>query len=219
MTGRHHSQKNNNNMSASHSVLESDRNSLDRSADVDGVPEYDWMSNKFAPKLLRDTAAGDQHHHHPQTDDSELHIIKINHKKIVQQPETLGNKLNFARPVLAVQIIPDDHNNNHSLMATNNESDGSAALFGDPPILDNNELPDNNDDDDNDNYTDADYQADDGSEATQGQWGNRRKYKNGQAIKKYTPMGATTTTAGAADPKGAYRVYTRWSKWSKCSGK
>lgn len=212
-------------MSASHSVLESDSNSLDRSADVDGAPEYDWILNKFAPKLPRDTAAGDhhrQHHPHRQTDDSELHIIKINHKKIVQQqPETLANKLNFARPVLAVQIIAD-HNNSTSSMATMPESDGLASLFGGPLILDNNELPDN-DDDDNENYTDADYQADDGSDARQRQSsGNRRKYKNGQTIKKYTPLGAvaaTTTTVGAADPKGAYRVYTRWSKWSKCSGK
>lgn len=187
-------------MSARHNLIESHSNPLDRSADdddVDGVSNFDLILNKFNPKLRRDTS--DQQ----QMDDSEFHIIKINHKKMAQQrPEIRGNKLDFARPALAVQIINDVDRNV-------SESDGwvdvepPTSLYG---SLDNNEL-----DDDNYMEADSDYQADDG--AGQG----KRRYKNGggQTIKKYTPMVAMAV----ADPKGAYRVYTRWSKWTKCSGK
>lgn len=51
----------------------------------------------------------------------------------------------------------------------------------------------------------------------------KRKYskKFGTVSAAPSSMGNFVTAENSlmASPKGAYRVYTRWSKWSKCSGK
>lgn len=174
MGGHHHRD-----MSASHQYALESSSSLDRSAADGAVSKFDV--NKFNPKLQRDV---------DQMDDSQFHIIKINPKKIIRQPEIQGNKSEFARPVLALQVINDGNS------SAIQESDGSKAvssnsIFGDY----------------SDNFTDIDYQADDAFGE------GRPRWKSGQTIKKYAPI------VTAVDPKAAFRVYSRWSKWSKCSAK
>lgn len=150
---------------------------------------FDVIWNKFNPKW--------------QMDESELHIIRINRKK--QQPEIRANQLDFVRPVRTVQIVTNNNNknnNNKTIMSSvKNESEATSLLGDNVLLLDNNNEVDEEE-------IDIDYQADDGSESRPTA---KRKNKNGQQpIKKYVPI--------SADPKGA-RVYGRWSKWSKCSGK
>lgn len=183
-------------MSAGHNVLES--YSVDRSA----VSKFDGILNKFNPKWQRD-----------QMDDSEFHIIKINHKKRTADPPEMRANNKLAHPIRTVQIISGSSNkiNNTKTLSTFDESDGwTTSLFGGG---DNNELLEGQTttttttDDYEDNLTD--YQADDESRLM----AKPAKHKNGQPIKKYAPI-------VTADPKGTtYRVYGRWSKWSKCSAK
>lgn len=73
-------------------------------------------------------------------------------------------------------------------------TEASNTIFGSTHILDNNDLDD--------------YQSDQGLKRS------KRKRRIGERIKKYGPIVAT-----AADPKGTFKVYSRWSKWSKCSAK
>lgn len=136
-------------------------------------------------------------------DDSEFHIIKINQKKIHIQhklPEIQANKLLGHASTASVQILG---NTNDSRSQTRNR-DGWDLV---PPLM----LSDVEDSD-----TDSDYQSDDGLDQSKTK-PNRRRLKNGQLVRKYSPV--MTAVMPAGDPKGAYRVYTRWSKWSKCSGK
>lgn len=184
-------------------LLESNSSSTDRSADENttaGGFNFDVDVNKFIHKLRGET--GDQ------MNESEFQIIKINHKK----PEIQTNKLEFARPVVnLIQIETPapilDHLSSSS--STRNESDTwdpEGPLLG---ILINSKL--DPDLEDFDEYSDNDYpMMDVDSKLIH----VRRKYKNGPT-RKYPALNNVV-----ADPTGqSYRVYTRWSKWSKCSGK
>lgn len=159
--------------------------------------------------------------------ESEFQIIKINHKKAPSSPETRANKFDFARPVTtAIQIIettirPPIINGSSSSAAAAAIDGGIDGFDAEPtfPSLFGAMTLDNGNNDESDN----DYADNNDDYPTTGiVHFHRRKYKNGPMMsKKYAPMNNFVTNAATAEssPKGAYRVYTRWSKWSKCSGK
>ena len=168
---------------------------MERSADK-------WIKSQFSANREK-SDGGDQ----TTGDESEFHIIRINHKKQLRRPETRQNRLQVPRPALAVQIVSQ----NESADGWTTTTTPPNAVFGPG----NNNSVDGGVEGQLADYSDTEGDEEDAETGDVDGRPSKGKFKNGHLMgKKYAPLVA------AADPKGTgHRIYSRWSKWSKCSAK
>lgn len=196
------------------------------------VSKFDMILNKFIHKLGGDAtavaaASPDEMDHH----ESEFRIVKINQKK---KPEIQANKYDFAQPVmlgiLHIENPPITTPSPAALPTTTTTALPTTTTTAPVMPVSNNSSPAGSEsnlldifaiskfeheeedflEDYNDDYGDNDYAMDVDTKLVY----FKRKMKNAQ--KKYAQSPPATNFV--SDPLGR-GVYTRWSKWTKCSAK